>query len=341
MNTKAKKMALSLPRAGFEKALAAELTHKLGGEALLSRGKGWLAWQGDAGHEPFVFERQRIRHFSKAGRAELKPLSMELVGAIVKELQGRGGPWAMQAYALESDQPLDRKVEGMAAALLRAIKKEDVMTFKLFRKKAKPSLPLLQLVLAEEALFWGCELWGEMVDPAVGGQRRMKFDDQSPSRSYLKLEEVFVRMGKEPREGEQAVDLGAAPGGWSYSFLKRGCLVTSVDNGPMKIKGEYSGRLDHLRADGLRFEPEGCADWMVSDMLIAPGQALGLLRRWLKPGVVKNFVVTIKIPQEEIWVPLVAIEHYLQGLKGVDWEMRQLYHNRREVTVWGSVKNTI
>ena len=337
MNTKAKNKNLSLVRAGFEDALVAELAHKLGATEFMTQGQGWVSWQGEADHPAFVFERQRLKGSEHVARSELKPLSARVVEDLVGALKLRGGPWAMQAYGLDSDQPLDRKIEGLVAALLRGIKKQDVMTFKLFRKKVKPGLPVLQLALAEEGLFWSLETGGELLDSALGGRRRMKFDEQSPSRSYLKLEEVFVRMGREPQAGEQAVDLGAAPGGWSYSFLKRGCFVTSVDNGPMKITGGYPGRLDHLCADGLRFEPEGCADWMVSDMLIPPGQALGLLRRWLKRGVVKNFVVTIKIPQEEVWVPLVAIEEYLQGLNGVAWEMRQLYHNRREVTVWGTV----
>ena len=41
-------------------------------------------------------------------------------------------------------------------------------------------------------------------------------------------------MGLEPMPGERVCDLGAAPGGWSYSAAKRGASVVAVDNGPLK-----------------------------------------------------------------------------------------------------------
>ena len=59
----------------------------------------------------------------------------------------------------------------------------------------------------------------------LGGQRRMADDDAAPSRSYLKVEEAYIVLGREPAAEETVVDLGAAPGGWSYSAAKRGARV--------------------------------------------------------------------------------------------------------------------
>ena len=36
------------------------------------------------------------------------------------------------------------------------------------------------------------------------------------------------------RPGMRAVDLGAAPGGWTWQLVQRGLQVTAVDNGPLK-----------------------------------------------------------------------------------------------------------
>ena len=62
---------------------------------------------------------------------------------------------------------------------------------------------------------------------------------QSPSRSTLKLDEAFLYFI--PRDewddrltsGMNAVDLGSAPGGWTYQLVRRGMMVTAIDNGPM------------------------------------------------------------------------------------------------------------
>jgi 23S rRNA C2498 (ribose-2'-O)-methylase RlmM len=89
-------------------------------------------------------------------------------------------------------------------------------------------------------------------------------------------------------------------------------------------------------ADGLTFEPNRehlPLDWLVADMLIPPGPAFGLLRRWTSPTLTRRLVVNVKLPQEHPWPALKPIVAYLRGLNGWKMEIRQLYHDRREVTV--------
>jgi 23S rRNA (cytidine2498-2'-O)-methyltransferase len=189
-------------------------------------------------------------------------------------------------------------------------------------------------------------LWGAVMpshrlsDTRPGGAHRMRFDAKAPARSYLKIEEVFERMGEEPAPGQRVVDLGAAPGGWSYAFLKRGCRVLAVDNGPLKLKdtGAAGGSLTHLRENGISFTPPPAwqpLDWMVSDMLIPPGQTLGMFRKWMEHGWMRRFVFNIKLPQQQPYPVLKPIEEYLHSQAGITFAIRQLYHDRREVTVFG------
>jgi len=71
------------------------------------------------------------------------------------------------------------------------------------------------------------------------GIPRLKFPREAPSRSTLKLEEAWHHFI--PREqwddrlhsDMTGVDLGAAPGGWTWQLVNRGMLVTAIDNGPM------------------------------------------------------------------------------------------------------------
>ncbi|MFA6922468.1 MAG: 23S rRNA (cytidine(2498)-2'-O)-methyltransferase RlmM, partial [Gallionella sp.] len=76
--------------------------------------------------------------------------------------------------------------------------------------------------------------------PAIMGIVRQSMPAEAPSRSTLKLAEaieVFLDKSEQTRllrSGMTAVDLGAAPGGWSWQMVRRGIRVTAVDNGPMK-----------------------------------------------------------------------------------------------------------
>lgn len=52
-----------------------------------------------------------------------------------------------------------------------------------------------------------------------------------------------------------AVDLGAAPGGWTWQLVNREMRVTAVDNGPMAENLMYSGLVDHQKVDGYQYRP--------------------------------------------------------------------------------------
>src|SRR5690606_25054254 len=106
----------------------------------------------------------------------------------------------------------------------------------------------------------------------TNGQRRMADDSLAPSRSYLKVEEAYVVLGREPAAGETVVDLGAAPGGWSYSAAKRGAQVIAVDNGPLKGGALDHPRIEHRREDAFGFRPPGgrAFDWLFCDLVEDP-----------------------------------------------------------------------
>jgi len=180
----------------------------------------------------------------------------------------------------------------------------------------------------------------DMVDLSIGGHGRVKADRLAPSRSHMKVEEAFMRMAEHPVPGQSVIDLGAAPGGWTYAFLKRGCHVTAVDSGPLRLPDEQEGwgTVQHLRSDGITFAPKAHqipVDWMVSDMLIPPGVALGLLRKWVSKKWAKRMVCNIKIPQQNPFVAIAPIIEFLEEQKAWNFKIRQFYHDRREVTITG------
>ena len=74
---------------------------------------------------------------------------------------------------------------------------------------------------------------------------------------------------------------------------------------------------------------------MVSDMLIPPGQTLCMFRKWMEHDWMRRFVFNVKLPQQQPYPVLKPIEAYLQNQSGIKFHIRQLYHDRREVTVFG------
>jgi 23S rRNA (cytidine2498-2'-O)-methyltransferase len=173
-----------------------------------------------------------------------------------------------------------------------------------------------------------------------GGQRRMADDPAAPSRSYLKTEEAFSILGLEPGAGQTVVDLGAAPGGWSYSAAKRGANVIAVDNGPMKGGAAGHPAIDHRREDAFRFQPGRRADWLLCDIVEDPYRVLRLLEEWTDARRCRRFVVNLKFGRADPLSLLAEVRHPFKGLmsKGVQrLVVRHLLHDREEFTLMGEV----
>lgn len=161
-----------------------------------------------------------------------------------------------------------------------------------------------------------------------GGQKRMGDDPNAPSRSYLKVEEAYGILGREPLRGESVVDLGAAPGGWSYSAAKRGAIVVAVDNGPLK-GGAVAENVLHRPEDAFKFVPAEPSDWLFCDMVEDPDRIADLLKTWLDKGWCKRYVVNLKFGRHD---PLRVLDRAKQ-LKPL--RVRHLFHDREELTLVG------
>ena len=177
------------------------------------------------------------------------------------------------------------------------------------------------------------------------GIPRLKLPKSSPSRAALKLEEVFnVMMNKFEQkrwlaEGMHAVDLGAAPGGWTSSLLKRGMFVTAIDNGKMDAKLMETDMVNHIASDAFKYVPKARVDWMVCDIIDKPRRNAELLATWIRKGMCERAIVTLKLPMkkryDEVKQCLRIIEAAMaERPKDYDQlRVKQLYHNRQEITV--------
>lgn len=168
------------------------------------------------------------------------------------------------------------------------------------------------------------------------GIPRLRMPRSAPSRSVLKLEEAIHRLIPEPERphpGEHAVDLGAAPGGWSWLMRERGATVTAVDNGPLAAQLADDPGIDHRCADAFRYRPRGEVDWLLCDVVDRPQGITRLMTQWLRAGRARAAVFNLKLPMRH---PLDTVRRALDALADAGAETRaaQLYHDREEVTVY-------
>ncbi|HSM98438.1 MAG TPA: 23S rRNA (cytidine(2498)-2'-O)-methyltransferase RlmM, partial [Gallionella sp.] len=180
---------------------------------------------------------------------------------------------------------------------------------------------------------------------ALMGIVRQSMPAEAPSRSTMKLAEaieVFMDRSEQTRllrQGMQAVDLGAAPGGWTWQLVRRGIRVTAVDNGPMKGALVNHPLVQHLKQDGFKYAPRKSVDWLVCDMVEKPSRVAELIGAWFAAGWCKHAIFNLKLPMKQ---RVAALDSALGGIRkrldeeGINFRVmaKQLYHDREEVTVF-------
>lgn len=177
----------------------------------------------------------------------------------------------------------------------------------------------------------------------VGGIPRLRLPASAPSRSALKLEEAWKVFLPDEQAldylggGKKAVDLGAAPGGWTWQLVRQGMLVTAIDNGPMQSELMASGHVEHIRADGYSWRPRRGVDWMVCDIVDQPRKTARLAVDWLANGLCRYTIFNLKLPMKKRYEEWLLCRDMLErGLTeaGVEYRLqaRHLYHDREEIT---------
>ncbi|UYZ85476.1 23S rRNA (cytidine(2498)-2'-O)-methyltransferase RlmM [Entomomonas sp. E2T0] len=175
------------------------------------------------------------------------------------------------------------------------------------------------------------------------GIPRLKFPREAPSRSTLKLEEAWHQFipSKEwdsrLAPAMKAVDLGAAPGGWTWQLIKRHMYVAAIDNGPMQQQLMETGQVEHIRADGFTYQPRKPVNWMVCDIVEKPARTAAMVQTWLTEGWCKEAIVNFKLPMKQRYQEVVKLiekmyDHFINHQIKVKITCKQLYHDREEIT---------
>jgi 23S rRNA (cytidine2498-2'-O)-methyltransferase len=172
------------------------------------------------------------------------------------------------------------------------------------------------------------------------GIPRLRMPAGAPSRSTLKLAEaIIVFLGDDEaallHAGQRAVDLGAAPGGWTWQLAQRGLRVVAVDNGVLKGEVARDPLVTHVRDDGFRYRPKRPVDWVVCDMIEQPSRVAALMARWIGERHARRAIFNLKLPMKQRYAAVDAASATIDAeLRDTPARLafRQLYHDREEVT---------
>ena len=178
---------------------------------------------------------------------------------------------------------------------------------------------------------------GTDLAPWPAGMAPIATDRAPPSRAYQKLEEAFAWMGTSPAPGQLCVDLGAAPGGWTLTALRRGARVIAVDRSPVEKPAAGDPRLTMTIGNAFTFAPPQPVDWLLCDVVCEPPRTVALIERWLANRWCRNLVCTLKFKGRAGYGVLATLPA-LFAPRIAAGELRfarvkHLAHNKNEVTV--------
>ena len=147
-----------------------------------------------------------------------------------------------------------------------------------------PSAPLGAFTLWEKDLMLASP---RTTSPFADGEVQfVENREDPPGRAYLKLWEVFTLTGRTPAPGELCIDLGAAPGGWTWVLGRLGCRVFSVDKAELAPQVAAMPGVNHCLGSGFGLEPRhvGQVDWLFSDMICYPDRLLETCLLYTSPS---------------------------------------------------------
>lgn len=200
---------------------------------------------------------------------------------------------------------------------------------------ARDSDWIVSVYSSRKTLYMGCSTPKDNLSDWPGGAVRFRRDEALISRAAFKLLEAEQAFGLPLDRFTNALDLGAAPGGWTSVLLERGLKVTAVDPAEMDESLALHPRLRHMRKNAAELSfPKGSFDLLVCDMSWDPYHTCRIvsgLSSALSAG--GSGIITLKLMYRK---PFQSIQDLTEAYSE-HFEIRkikQLFHNREEVTMW-------
>src|SRR6185503_204959 len=158
------------------------------------------------------------------------------IAAALDRASKKRKPWALDVWVPDADlsNPLSASAAELAARVRAPLSEAAPAWAPLLVEDARAALADNGLyaqacLLADRSLAVGAGFARDALSLAPGGRLRVHVPEAAPSRAAMKLVEALTWLDRSPESGDLCVDLGAAPGGWTWVLLERRARVIAVD----------------------------------------------------------------------------------------------------------------
>lgn len=239
----------------------------------------------------------------------------ELVDDVLALSRVAGGPVRLHVVDAAADAPWeepDRLRAELVSALGAAVLPDEL-------PRAGDAVATVLLVEGEPWLTLHRHGRGRAPWPAGRPRVTLAPADQGgpPSRAWLKLHEALARFELEPKAGQRALEIGAAPGGAAFLLLERGVEVVGVDPNELDARVADHPRFLHVRTPSTQLSPAQIAgpfQWLLVDVNVPPGTALRGALPFVEAHAdqLQGVVFTLKLKQ---WTLVTELPDWLRRLQ--------------------------
>lgn len=288
--------------------------------------------------DAFVFL-QHIHPYQKSHPIEGNDADMTVYAAMLEELL----PYLMPEDRLTCQCRIDTGIPfSYSNQDLTKCMSEQLIT-KGFCVEPAAADTVVSLTVYKDVAYLGISRLEHNVSDWTGGIRFFSKADGVICRAEFKIEEAFQVFGITVEEGMTALDLGAAPGGWTHFLSRQGVSVDAVDPANLEPEVKKAKNVKHYKMLAQEFAEkykEKRYDIIVNDMKMDTNESIDILcemSRQLKPE--GCCILTLKLPKSNIQKRInVARQVLAKRFETV--QVRQLYFNRSEVTVFAKARRS-
>lgn len=250
---------------------------------------------------------------------DVKKIDFVSIGDAAKQLRALGALWAPYQHAF----------------VRRSTLIEEKLPF--FRPrpldfpchKIPPATLGAYTMISEKSLYAAAKT----TSPFAHGMVCFKESMIPPSRAYLKLWEAFTLLGTYPLAGQKCLEIGAAPGSWTWVLQQLGAEVIAVDRAHLSPHIAELHGVHFMKKDAFSIKPSDfpSVQWVFSDVICYPQKLFEWVSSWLEQRPDVNFICTLKFQEGACY----DIAREFEKIPGS--RLFHLYHNKHELT-WALIR---
>ncbi len=284
-----------------------------------------------------IFGRQVLFHLKDLRLDGVKDRVAKIIEAIQEsELpEKKFSGFFVETTDAETVKELTKFCKSLTLPLSNRLNREKMLP----KGKNAKGLPFLHVILISQNFFILALTDPRNHVPHSSGLRRLKRSASQVSRSYLKLEDAITSLFTYDEqknilsEGSSAIDLGAAPGGWTQFLAERGVFVTAIDGAQLDESISNLPNVKHLPFDGLTYRPKDPTTILTCDIVESPLRVAHALEWWFENHIMQFAVINFKLPMKSNRIGIILQCISILQRKNYEYRCKHLYSDREEVTL--------